>query len=295
MSTITEERPLRVVWSAQDADDVRERTTQKQRMAAFLTARDVINGAFRQAGSTIAQLLEKLHLGGAVRLARRACGWILGAFSLARKSLRTPGLLPGLGWLLSTTTGLRLVKAVGNVARSVVHTITKAAGKAVCWTLGLFGERGIRLAEHLQAMTTAVRTAVVTRISVITGLIWAFLPLKTVAGVVGAVCRERALRTLLGRFLSRRWSILARVVLNLALLPAFVRREVIRLMTGLLAAKPTSVQEPTPEDDPTPPVAAAKVVDLDAERAHRDLTQDDVLPTVQRQPTVRSQHAKRKR
>ena len=107
-STLTPERPLRVVGSAQDADDVRERTNQKHRMAAFLTARDLITGAFRQAGSTMAELAEKLHLGGALRLARRTCGWILGGLSLARKSLSTPRLLPGLGWLLSTTRSLAL-------------------------------------------------------------------------------------------------------------------------------------------------------------------------------------------
>jgi hypothetical protein len=91
-STIDTERRLRVVWSAEDAEQIRTRVHQneKNRFSAFLSARDLLLGAIRSTGSTLAQVAEKLHLGGALRFARRATGWVLGSLAIARRSLRSP-------------------------------------------------------------------------------------------------------------------------------------------------------------------------------------------------------------
>jgi hypothetical protein len=308
-STIDTERPLRVVWSAEDAEQIRTRVIQseKNRFSAFLSARDLLLGAIRSAGSTLSQMAEKLHLGGARRFARRATGWVLGGLAIACRSLRTPGLLPGIGWLLSTEAGQRVTKAVGSLSRTAASAVLGVVTRAFRWTVGLLGTRAAELAEavgtRVATRAAAVKTVVARQALLVTGL----LPLSAFVRVAGTICRERALRSLLGRFLSRRWSILARVAINLALLPPFVRREVVAVMAGLLVVRRGAVPVvvPTgdtgPQDDPTPPAspAAGVVVDLEAERVNRDLAaldQDQELaPSMQRHPAGRSQHAKRKR
>jgi hypothetical protein len=144
--TSTEHRPpLQAVHLAQH-DDRAAWQLDRQRFAAFLTAKDLILGYTRTATEGAGRLAARLHLEGLFTMVRRSYGWLLGAASVAARGLRVPGVLAGLVWGLSTDVGQSLMaKAVGSVS-TAVSTVAGAIGTAVGWTLRLFGTPGARLA-----------------------------------------------------------------------------------------------------------------------------------------------------
>ncbi len=84
------------------------------------------------------------------------------------------------------------------------------------------------------------------------------------AKAVGAIARERLLRTLVGRFLPRPWSWLVRIVANIALLPTAVLRDAGTVVAGVVPGMDPS-PAPSPTDttpaatDPTPTAAVPTV------------------------------------
>ena len=72
-TTLPPDRPLRPVWTPQDAEDTRRALrTQQSRWAAFLTAKHLLLGRLNDVGGTIEQTLERWHLGSAMSMVRRA-------------------------------------------------------------------------------------------------------------------------------------------------------------------------------------------------------------------------------
>jgi len=144
----------------------------------------------------------------------------------------------------------RAVRAVS----TAVSTAAGAVGRAVGWTLRLFGTPGARLATWLGSKATAVKQAATDRarqLQRVSGLLRSQnLPAKA----VGAIARERLLRTLVGRFLPRPWSWLVQIVANIALLPTAVLRDAGNVVAGVVPG-----MDPTPAPAPagTAPAASA--------------------------------------
>ena len=138
--TLPPDRPLRPVWTPQDAEDTRQALrAQQSRWAAFLTAKHLLLGRLNDVGGAIEQTLERWHLGGAVSMVCRAAGWLFGGFGLLRRALTTTGVRPGIAWVLLTSSGQHVT---GTVVRTVGQVITGAgqvALKAAGWCLRLFG------------------------------------------------------------------------------------------------------------------------------------------------------------
>ncbi len=66
MSTATTDRPIRPVWTPQDAEEVREALAgEKHRWASFLGAKDLLLGSLKSAGRTATGLVDRWHLGTA--------------------------------------------------------------------------------------------------------------------------------------------------------------------------------------------------------------------------------------
>ena len=139
--TSTDHRPpLPAVYPPQH-DDRAAWQLDRQRFAAFLTAKDLVLGYTRTATQGAGRLAARLHLDGLFTMVRRCYGWLLGAASVAARGLRARGVLAGLVWGLSTDVGQTLMaKAVGSVS-TAVSTVAGAIGSAVGWTLRLFGTR----------------------------------------------------------------------------------------------------------------------------------------------------------
>jgi len=261
--TSTDHRPpLQAVYPPQH-DDRAMWQRDRQCFAAFLTAKDLVLGYTRTATEGAGRLAARLHLGGLLTMVRRSYGWLLGAASVAARGLRAPGVLAGLVWGLSTDVGQTLIaKAVGSVS-TAVRTVAGAVGTAAGWTLRLFGTPGARLASWLGSKLTAVKQAATDRVqqlNVLSGLLRSQnLPAKA----VGAIARERLLRTLVGRFLPSPWSWLVRIVGNLALLPTAVLRDAGTVVAGVVPGmNPTPAPAPTDTTpaatDPVPTVVPAE-------------------------------------
>ena len=103
--TSTEHRPpLPAIYPPQH-DDTAAWQRDRQRFAAFLTAKDLVLGYTRTATEGAGRLAARLHLDGLCTMVRRSYGWLLGAASVAGRVLRAPGVLAGLVWGLSTDVG----------------------------------------------------------------------------------------------------------------------------------------------------------------------------------------------
>ena len=206
-------------------------------------------------------------------MVRRSYGWLLGAASVAARGLRAPGVLAGLVWGLSTDVGQTLVGKAVRAVSTAVSTVAGAIGTAVGWTLRLFGSPGARLGTWLGRKLTAVTQAATDRARQLQRLSGLLRPQNLPTKAVGAIARERLLRTLVGRFLPRPWSWLVRIVANLALLPTTVLRDAGTVVAGVVpgmhpspAPAPTAGRTP-PATDPTPTAPVPTVAPAEAPAA----------------------------
>ncbi len=251
--TSTEHRPpLPAVYPPQH-DDRATWQLDRRRFAAFLTAKDLVLGYTRTATEGAGRLAARLHLGGLFTMVRRSYGWLLGAASVAARGLRAPGVLAGLVWGLSTEVGQSLMAKAVRAVSTAVSTVAGAVGKAVRWTLRLFGTPGARLASWLGSKATAVTQAATDRVQQLQRLSGLLRSQNLPAKAVGAIARERLLRTLVGRFLPRPWSWLVRIVANIALLPTAVLRDAGTVVAGVV---PGMHPSPAPTPDGRTPAAS---------------------------------------
>jgi len=270
--TSTDHRPpLPAVYPRQH-DDRAMWQRDRRRFAAFLTAKDLVLGYTRTATQAVARMAERLHLAGLFTMVRRSYGWLLGAASVAARGLRAPGVLAGLAWGLSTEVGQTLVGKAVRAVSTAVSTVAGAVGTAVGGTLRLFGSPGARLATWLGSKATAVTQAATDRVQQLNVLSGLLRPQNLPAKAIGAIARERLLRTLVGRFLPRPWSWLVRIVANIALLPTAVLRDAGTVVAGVVPGMhPTSAPAPegtTPAaTDPTPTAAVPTVGPAEAPAA----------------------------
>ncbi len=252
--TSTEHRPpLPAVYPPQH-DDRAAWQLDRQRFAAFLTAKDLVLGYTRTATQGAGRLAARLHLGGLFTMVRRSYGWLLGAASVAARGLRAPGVLAGLVWGLTTTVGQTLVGKAVRAVSTAVSTVVGAIGTAARWTLRLFGTPGARLATWLGNKLTAVTQAATDRARQLQRLSGLLRSQNLPAKAVAAIARERLLRTLVGRFLPRPWSWLVRIVANLALLPTAVLHDAGTVVAGVV---PGMNPTPAPTPEGTAPAATA--------------------------------------
>ncbi len=250
-STAEHRPPLQAVYPPQH-DDRAAWQLDRRRFAAFLTAKDLVLGYTRTATEGAGRLAARLHLGGLFTMVRRCYGWLLGAASVAARGLRAPGVLAGLVWGLSTDVGQSLVGKAARAVSTAVSTAAGAVGRAVGWTLRLFGTPGARLATWLGSKLTAVSQAATDRVQQLQRLSGLLRPQNLPAKAVGAIARERLLRTLVGRFLPRPWSWLVRIVANIALLPTAVLRDAGTVVAGVVPG-----MDPCPAPAPTDTTPAA--------------------------------------
>ncbi len=267
--TSTDHRPpLQAVYPPQH-DDRAAWQRDRQRFAAFLTAKDLVLGYTRTATEGAGRLAARLHLDGLFTMVCRSYGWLLGAASVAARGLRAPGVLAGLVWGLSTDVGQTLMGKAVRAVSTAVSTVAGAVGTAVGWTLRLFGTPGARLATWLGSKLTAVSQAATDRVQQLQRLSGLLRSQNLPAKAVAAIARERLLRALVGRFLPRPWSWLVRIVANIALLPTAVLRDAGTVVAGVVPGmNPTPA--PTPEGrtpvaaDPTAPAPVPTVVPAEA-------------------------------
>ncbi len=251
--TSTDHRPpLQAVYPPQH-DDRAMWQRARRRFAAFLTAKDLVLGYTRTATEGAGRLAARLHLEGLFTMVRRCYGWLLGAASVAARGLRAPGVLAGLVWGLSTDVGQTLVGKAARAVSTAVSTVAGAIGTAVGWTLRLFGTPGARLATWLGSKATAVKQAATDRVQQLQRLSGLLRSQNLPAKAVAAIARERLLRALVGRFLPRPWSWLARIVANLALLPTAVLRDAGTVVAGVV---PGMHPTPAPTPDGRTPAAS---------------------------------------
>ena len=309
MSTATvtgAERPLKVIWSPDDAEHTTRRV-QKGRWGRFLVARAVV--ILQRVGEGAAEWVERLHLGPVVRLAARTLGWLTSAIAIVRQGLRMPGVVPGLVWASTTQLGQRLARTAMSMVASAVGSVTRTIAKAVNGTLRMFGKPGTYVADKLTQAITKVKATVVSRLRSGVALLTVLVPVQALTQVINVIARERTVKAVAGRFLSRRWAVLVRWVLSAALVPSQVRQQALTLVLGLISrpvtGTATQASEPAgsedPDDDPTPPEPSAVIVDLDAQRLSREELEaldelEQVMPQIQRYPASRrSPNAKKRR
>jgi hypothetical protein len=162
--TSTDHRPpLQAVYPPQH-DDRAMWQRDRQRFAAFLTAKDLVLGYTRTATEGAGRVAARLHLEGLFTMVRRSYGWLLGAASVAAPGLRAPGVLAGLVWGLTTDVGQTLVGKAARTVSTAASTAAGAIGTAVGWTLRLFGTPGARLATWLGSKLTGVKQAATDRV-----------------------------------------------------------------------------------------------------------------------------------
>jgi len=249
--TSTDHRPPSQTVYPPQHDDRAMWQLDRQRFAAFLTAKDLVLGCTRTATEGGGRLAARLHLDGLFTMVRRSYGWLLGAASVAARGLRAPGVLAGLVWGLSTDVGQTLMAKAARAVGTAVSTAAGAIGTAVGWTLRLFGTPGARLATWLGSKATAVTQAATDRAQQLQRLSGLLRSQNLPAKAVGAIARERLLRTLVGRFLPRPWSWLVRIVANIALLPTAVLRDAGNVVAGVVPGM-NLTPVPTPTVGRTP-------------------------------------------
>ena len=292
--------PLRVVGSRERSPGEQLRLgLEKRRWARFLVAREAVLRRLRSAGAAFSRLADSKGLSGALRLAQRTLGWLVGVGGLARRALSAAGALPAVAWALTTGSGQAIVRTVVRTSAILVRRTASAVMDAATWFLRLFGRRGGQLADRLQQRVERTLGAVTARL---TPLAEAGRLVATPSGLVmtgvRTLAQARFLSVMASRVLPRPWSLLARMGVSLLSLPRFVRDEAVRFVRSLLANPQEGVSGP--DDDPTPP--PAHVVDLEAQRSEREAQrEDDELEVLEhalratRPSSGRSPHAKRKR
>jgi len=262
--TSTDHRPPLRAACPPPHDDRATWQRDRQRFAAFLTAKDLVLGYTRTATEGAGRLAERLHLEGLFAMVRRSYGWLLGAAPIAARGLRAPGVLAGLVWGLSTDVGQTLVGRAARAVSTAVSTVAGAVGTAARWTLRLFGSPGARLATWLGSKATAVTRAATDRARQLKGLSGLLRPQNLPAKAVGAFARERLLRALVGRFLPSPWSWLVQIVANIALLPTAVLRDAGTVVAGVVPGmNPSPAPAPagrTPAAGAPAPTAAVPTV-----------------------------------
>ncbi len=231
-------------------------------------------------------------------------------------------------WVRRMSTHLGQVVIV-KTARAVAKAVAVTAGAAVSgttWLLRLFGAPGVRAAGWVQAKADAVAATVQGRYVPTLQLAGGLLTPQGIAmQTVRTWAKGRVLTEALGRFLPRPWNLIGKILANVLVLPAGVRREAFKMATGLrpdavtpraaaAAGTPASNGPVTPPED-TPPAAPsvvpvrplfteaqADVVDLADHRSPIEPVQEPLrdLPeaagSFQRYPAPRgSPSAKRKR
>ena len=297
-ATLSPDRPLRAVWDPSDAEGARRALEgEKNRWRVFLNAKDALLGHFRTTGAVAARMIARLQASGAARMVRRVAGWLFGGFQLVRRGLTTAGVRPGIAWLLSTQFGQSLVRKAGKPVLGLVRQAAGTVKKALGWCLRLFGNRGRQRADKIDQAVQNLWTRLVEATRSLRAHSSALLkPSSLPMQAAGTLAKARTLSALLKRWLPMPWNLIARVIANILVLPASVRRDAQRFVGHWTSNKPG------PENEPTPPAAAkseqAEVLDLDVERAKHDqqLTLDDVEPSLQRYPASKTrQQAKRKR
>jgi len=313
--TSTDHRPPLQAVNPRQHDDRVAWQRDRQRFAAFLTAKDLVLGYTRTATQGASRLAARLHLEGLFTMVRRSYGWLLGAASVAARGLRAPGVLAGLVWGLSTDVGQTLVGKAIRAVRTAVSTAAGAVGTAARWTLRLFGTPGARLATWLGSKAAAVTQAATDRVQQLQRLSGLVRSQNLPAKAVGAIARERLLRTLVGRFLPRPWSWLVRIVANIALLPSAVLRDAGNVVAGVVpgmdptpapapaatapaptAAVPTVAPAEAPAAPTTPP-APLFTVEVPEPTRDSDLLEQAVglEPTQMRYPAPKRSVAKKRR
>jgi len=252
--TSTDHRPpLQAVYLPQH-DGRAAWQRDRRRFAAFLTAKDLVLGYTRTATEGAGRLAARLRLDGLFTMVRRSYGWLLGAGSVAARGLRAPGVLAGLVWGLSTDVGQSLMAKAVRAVSTAVSTAGGAIGSAVGWTLRLLGTPGARLATWLGSKVTGLTQAATDRARQLKGLSGLLRSQNLPAKALGAIARERLLRTLVGRFLPRPWSWLVRIVANIALLPIAVLRDAGTVVAGVV---PGMHPTPAPAPEGRTPAASA--------------------------------------
>ncbi len=68
---------MTAVYTTEDADEV-GRQLEKRRFARFIVARHTVLHHAVKARAGAAELVRRLQLTGALLMARRTCGWLLG-------------------------------------------------------------------------------------------------------------------------------------------------------------------------------------------------------------------------
>ncbi len=121
-----------------------------------------------------------------------------------------------------------------------------------------------RLATWLGSKLSAVKQAATDRVQQLQRLSGLLRSQNLPAKAMGAIARERLLRTLVGRFLPRPWSWLVRIVANIALLPTAVLRDAGTVVAGVVPGmNPTPAPAPA-ATDPAPTAAVPTVVPAEA-------------------------------
>jgi len=275
--TSTDHRPPLQAVNPRQHDDRAAWQRDRRRFAAFLTAKDLVLGYTRTATEGAGRLAARLHLDGLFTMVRRSYGWLLGAASIAARGLRAPGVLASLVWGLTMKVGQTLVGKAVRAVSTAVSTAAGAVGRAVGWTLRLFGTPGARLASWLGSKLTGLTQAATDRARQLKGLSGLLRPQNLPAKAIGAIARERLLRTLVGRFLPRPWSWLVRIVANIALLPTPVLRDAGTVVAGVvLGMKPS----PAPAPTSTAPAPAPAATPTDRTPAATDPMPTAQVPTV---------------
>jgi len=311
MTNTAEHRPpLQAVYPPQH-DDRAMWQRDRQRFAAFLTAKDLVLGYTRTATEGAARVAQRLHLDGVFTMVRRSYGWLLGAASIAARGLRAPGVLAGLVWGLTTNVGQTLVGKAVRAVSTAVSTVAGAVGTAARWTLRLFGSPGARLATWLGSKATAVKQAATDWVRQLKGLSGLLRPQNLPAKAVGAIARERLLRALVGRFLPRPWSWLVRIVANLALLPTAVLRDAGTVVAGVVpgmnltpaqpvrtAPMPTAPEPPAtgmPAEAPATPASPPLTTEVESPSSDEGLLEPAVELAQMRYPAPKRSVAKKRR
>lgn len=256
MSAQTHQPPhLREVFNRSDVEDV-ARQLQKNRMGAFLSAKDLLITAAQTGRNVTRSAIERLHLGAAVTLAQRACGWLVGSMSRARRGIMATGVRPGLLWLLSTGIGQTVLLRAAQGAGHVLWAVGRTTLSAATWTLRRFGTWGAKQAAKLENSATSFAEGLGRQSSSAATMGKQVLaPSGLVMETVRTIARGKLLHLAATRFLPHPWRRLAYVAANVLALPARVRSESLRLLwTVGQAAAATRTPEPRPAvPEPTPP------------------------------------------
>jgi len=145
------------------------------------------------------------------------------------------------------------------------------SGRRSAERCGCSAHPGARLATWLGSKATGLKQAATDRVQQLQRLSGLLRSQNLPAKAVGAIARERLLRTLVGHFLPRPWSWLVRIVANIALLPTTVLRDAGTVVAGVVPGMNLTPAQPVgtapAATDPTPPAPVPTVVPAEAPAA----------------------------